>query len=230
MSTALNESFSELKQPVHIDVEDEAVEGTHLRHEKFSMRRGHMAVFILTMSLVALDTGYSVQLNTSTMDLVLSLLFPTFDTELGKVCISLTFYVGCVIGCVWGGKHVSYGRRRAIIFSAAFIIAVSLLMMIQSFYVFMIGRFFIGFGSGVKLVAFLRMIEEYCQKKLFKYMANLMYALITLGAVLSATLPVVERNYLRHWRWTFGSNAIANSIILLSMLFFIKCDSPKFYN
>jgi len=122
--------------------------------------------------------------------LLLNTLFNEHKTKLDKIIIGISFYVGCVIGCVWGGKHVSYGRRRAILFSSTLLIFVTLFMMIENYYVFVTGRFFIGLGTGIKLVAFLRMIEEYCPQSYFAMMANAIYACITLGAVLSAGFPI----------------------------------------
>lgn len=62
--------------------------------------------------------------------------------------------------------------------------------MIQNYYVFLVGRFLIGFGMGIRLVAFIRMIEEYCPQKWFSMLAHTVYAFLALGAVISAGFPI----------------------------------------
>ena len=205
MTTTLNESFSQLRSSsVDIVIEEEAEKGIHLRNAKFTVRRIHMTIFCITMFVIAFDTGYSVQLNENTANLLLKYLFPSNDNKLGKIMIGLVFYVGCTIGCVWGGKHVSYGRRRALIFSSAFLTGVYLFLMIQNYYVFLIGRFLIGFGVGIRLVAFLRMVEEYCPQKWFSMLSHTVYAFLALGAVSSAVFPIEAETSVGKWRWTFG--------------------------
>jgi MFS family permease len=113
------------------------------------------------MAVSGFDIGYTIQINAKTLSLILGDLFPIENTELAKHGLEFAFFLGCVVGCVWGGKHVSYGRRRALIFSALFMIGISLLMMIQNYYVFLCGRVLMGFSIGIKIVASLRMVEEY---------------------------------------------------------------------
>lgn len=156
------------------------------------------------MFIIAFDTGYSVQLNENTATLFLKDLFPSNANKLGKIMILLMFYVGCMIGCVWGGKHVSYGRRRALIFSSAFLTGVYLFLMIQNYYVFLTGRFLIGFGVGIRLVAFLRMVEEYCPQKWFSMLSHSVFAFFALGTVISAGFPIEPEKSVGKWRWTFG--------------------------
>lgn len=206
MTTTLNESFSQLRSSsVDIVIEEEAEKGIHLRNAKFTVRRIHMTIFCITMFVIAFDTGYSVQINDNTANLLLKDLFHReSDSKLGKAAFFLVFYVGCMIGCVWGGKHVSYGRRRALIFSSAFLTGIYLFLMIQNFYVFLTGRFLIGFGVGIRLVAFLRMVEEYCPQNWFSMLSHTVYAFLALGAVSSAVFPIEKETSVGKWRWTFG--------------------------
>lgn len=61
-------------------------------------------------------------------------------------------------------------------------------------------------------------------------MSNLMYATIAFGAIISSSFPYDDPStYIKNWRWTLGANVFTDTILLLSMYFVIKCDSPKFY-
>lgn len=113
------------------------------------------------MVISGVEIGYIIQLNSGYISLILRELYPKEDTILAAHGIEFAFFLGCVIGCVWGGKHVSYGRRRALIFSALSTLMISLVMMIQNYYVYLVGRFLMGFSTGLKIVATLRMVEEF---------------------------------------------------------------------
>jgi len=103
-------------------------------------------------------------------------------------------------------------------------------MMIQNYYVYIVGRLLMGFVIGVKIVGSLRMMEECIPQSFFPFMSNLMYASIALGAVISSCLPFDNPSgYLQAWRYTVGANVLTNTLLLLSFRFLIKCDSPKFY-
>lgn len=116
-------------------------------------------------------------------------------------------------------------------FSAVQMMVISTIMMWENYWVFLSMKFFMGFCIGVKIVASLRMVEEYAPAPYFPYLSNLMYASIALGMILSSSLPYSSPvNYLTHWRWTFGANLICNALMLTSLFLFIKCDSPKFYH
>ena len=92
MTTSLNDSTSEFivesnKKYIIIEVEDQAKEGTHLRNGNFRVRRRHMTLFILTMLVSGLDVGYTIQLNSTTLELILGDLFPQHNTELAKLTL-----------------------------------------------------------------------------------------------------------------------------------------------
>jgi MFS family permease len=103
--------------------------------------------------------------------------------------------------------------------------------MVRNYYFFMTGRILMGVSIGIKLVASLRMVEEYSPQSFFPILSTMMYASIAFGALLSATYPYTSpQNFLSHWRWTIGANILTNSALLFSLAFIIRCDSPKFYN
>jgi hypothetical protein len=92
MTTTLNDSTSEFiiesnKKNVIIEIEEQAQEGTHLRNGNFQVRRGHMTFFILTMAISGLDVGYTIQLNSTTLQLILGDLFPQHNTDLAKLVL-----------------------------------------------------------------------------------------------------------------------------------------------
>lgn len=101
---------------------------------------------------------------------------------------------------------MSYGRRRALIFATILQICICFLMLVQNYYVFLVGRLLMGFCIGIRIVGAMRMVEEYNPQKFFATMANLMYASIALGAIVTASFPYSnEQAFIQHWRWVFGA-------------------------
>jgi MFS family permease len=118
----------------------------------------------------------------------------------------------------------------ALIFSAISIIIICGLMMIQNYYVYLVGRVLMGFSIGIKIVASLRMVEEYTPQSFFPFLSNLMYASIALGALISSSFPYDNPDtYIQNWRWPLAANLFVNVFLLLSLVYVIRCDSPKFY-
>jgi len=68
------------------------------------VRRVPMIIFIITMVISGIDIGYSINVGATTIGIILKEIFPIHDTKVALLSLQLSFFIGCVIGCVWGGK------------------------------------------------------------------------------------------------------------------------------
>jgi len=139
---------------------------------------------------------------------------------------------GAIVGAMSGGSIADwFGRRVALAASDFFIIlAASLMALGQSFFVVLIGRFFVGMGAGIGLVNFSTYTSEISPPKRRGALVVCQELCQCIGAILAFLAavslgPSTEHATENAWRWLLGAAGLVGVVQGFGIL--LLPESPR---
>jgi len=114
------------------------------------LNKWSMWYYVISMSLGTMQTGWALIGNTQT-GLVLVAKFGWDDeqTKLNNSILTNISLIGIMVGAIFGGPIITYGRRRAVLLMSAVMVIGVVLTLIMTLPTMVIGLFITGFAGGV---------------------------------------------------------------------------------
>lgn len=146
----------------------------------------------------------------------------------GEGATTASLALGAVVGCILAGSIADRLGRKPGLLTAAFVFAISSLVMgfAPSLTVFISGRFFAGIGVGMASMLSPMYIAEISPEKYRGRLVALNQLTIVLGILFTHLINYKLKDFgPDSWRWMFGLGAIPSSIFFIGVLFLP--ESPR---
>jgi MFS family permease len=192
-------------------------------------------LYVFTLGLGAFEIGWAVFGNTQTSSVLAAKFgWSVEEDRLYNTLISNSSLVGLLIGCLFAGKLISYGRHRAIYYMNGLVLIGTSISLIRTIPTLLIGRFINGFSSGVLTTAMTKCIVETLPSQIAGMFGAATAISINFAGVicliLGLTLPDNPTQYKddSNWRVIYGFPYIFVTLQFLLLFFIFKQEPVNF--